>query len=230
MVVTVWTFYISLPHLPPLTDVTVHSFHNPPVLKIWHQCTFIFTIFGIKNAFSLLVECSYCAFIPSFKKSIDLLFEFGLGVWINLFHNIFQPKIFCIYIFSPLPIIVGSFSEFFVFITICTYVCQHWGTAQLVLSSPHRLHKTGEHPSWSPLHRVPPLPPAPLPRSACSRMKNISADTCSRQSQAGGVLSTYLHIYYLHIYTRARLPATASMHTSLHFTHFVIAFWKNEAI
>ena len=66
MVVTVWTFYISLPHLPPLTDVTVHSFHNPPVLKIWHQCTFIFTIFGIKNAFSLLVECSYCAFIPSF--------------------------------------------------------------------------------------------------------------------------------------------------------------------
>ena len=124
MVVTVWTFYISLPHLPPLTDVTVHSFHNPPVLKIWPQCTFIFTIFGIKNAFSLLVECSYCAFIPSFKKSIDLLFEFGLGVWINLFHNIFQPKIFCIYIFSPspLPIIVGSFSEFFVFITICMYV------------------------------------------------------------------------------------------------------------
>ena len=122
MVVTVWTFYISLPHLPPLTDVTVHSFHNPPVLKIWHQCTFIFTIFGIKNAFSLLVECSYCAFIPSFKNSIDLLFEFGLGVWINQFDNIFQPKIFCIYIFSPLPIIVGSFSEFFVFITICMYV------------------------------------------------------------------------------------------------------------
>ena len=55
MVVTVWTFYISLPHLPPLTDVTVHSFHNPPVLKIWHQCTFIFTIFRIKNVFSLLV-------------------------------------------------------------------------------------------------------------------------------------------------------------------------------
>ena len=48
--------------------------------------------------------------------------------------------------------------------------------------------------------------------------------------QTGKQISTYLHIYYLHIYTRARLPATASMHTSLHFTHFVIAFWKNEAI
>ena len=93
------------------------------------------------------------------------------------------------------------------------YVCQHWGTAQLVFSWcwAHRTDsiklvniRAGLRCTVPPPPPVPPVPPVHQPRSLaqpCSRMKNISADTCSRQSQAGGVLSTYLHIYistYLH--------------------------------
>ena len=120
------------------------------------------------------------------------------------------------------------------------YVCQHWGTAQLVFS-------------WCWAHRTdsiklvniraglrctvpppPPVPPVHQPRSRaqpCSRMKNISADTCSRQSQAGGVLSTYLLSTYLYIYslhTRESIHASRVCHLLLWFKICHLNIWKES--
>ena len=120
------------------------------------------------------------------------------------------------YIFSPLSIIVGSFSEFFVFITICMSTLRNCTAGvQLVLSSPHRLHKTGEHPSWSPLHSATTATsatsaPAPLPRSAL--LQDEEHQCRHLQPPEPGRWRTIYISTYLYIYISTHVPGSPSPH------------------